>query len=310
MSSDTCGIICKECKTEKRIKGPLITDDVTGEVLCGKCGLVLIEKSEDTSNESRSYNLEDYIGKTRTGPPTKLLLSDKGLATIIDFQNKDASGNQLTTELRSTFKRLRLWDGRSRPRWHDTSLRKAFLVLDVLKARLGIPEPVMEETAYIFRKALAKRLTTGRNSTALVCAALYAACRKTNTPRTLYDITKAANVSRKELSRNYRLLLKVLDLRFDPFGSSEFVTRIANVVGISERTRRDALRIISVVEDVEMSAGKNPLGLAATALYLSCMANGEKKTQNMIAKASGITAVTIRNICAALRKQLGEQIYN
>ena len=59
-----------------------------------------------------------------------------------------------------------------------------------------------------------------------------------------------------------------------------------------------------------MSAGKNPLGLAATALYLSCMANGEKKTQNMIAKASGITAVTIRNICAALRKQLGEQIYN
>src|SRR5207247_456744 len=237
MQNDTCGIICEECKTEKRVKGPLITDDVTGEVLCGKCGLVLIEKSEDTSNESRSYNLEDYMGKTRTGPPTKILLSDKGLATIIDFQNKDASGNQLTTELRSTSRRLRLWDGRSLPRWHDRSLRKA-------------------------------------------------------------------------LSRKYRMLVKLLNLRFDPVTSSEFVTRIANAVGKSERTKRDALRIISVVEDVEMSAGKNPLGLAATALYLSCMANGEKKTQNMIAKASGITAVTIRNICAALRKQLGEQIYN
>jgi len=310
MPSDACGIVCEECKPEKRVKGPLITDNVTGEVLCGKCGLVLIEKFEDTSGESRSYNLEDYMGKTRTGPATKLLLSDKGLATIIDYENKDASGNQLTTELRSTFKRLRLWDSRSQPRWHERSLRKALLTLDMLKTRLGIPEPVIEESAYIFRKALAKRLTSGRNSTALVCAALYAACRKTNTPRTLYDITKAANVSRKDLSRNYRLLLKVLDLRFDPYSSSEFVTRIANAVGISEITRRDALRIISVVEDVEMSAGKNPLGLAATSLYLSCLANGEKKSQQVIAKASGITAVTIRNICAALRTHLGEGIYN
>ena len=310
MPKEACGIVCEECKGEKRVIGPLITDNVTGELLCGKCGLVLIEKSEDTGAESRSYSFEDFIGKSRTGPATKLLLSDKGLATIIDFENKDASGNQLTSELKSTFKRLRLWDSRSQPRWHDTSLKKAFLTLDMLKTNLGIPETVIEEAAYIFRKALTKRLTTGRNSTALVSAALYAACRKMNTPRTLNDITKAANVSRKDLSRNYRLLLKVLDLRFEPFSSSEFITRIANAVGISERTRRDALRIISVVEEEEISAGKNPLGLAATSLYLSCLANNEKKSQYVIAKASGITAVTVRNISSALRKQLGEGIYN
>ncbi len=310
MPHETCVIACEECKDEKQVKGPLITDNVTGEIVCGKCGLVLIEKFEDTSPESRSYNLEDFMGKTRTGPPTTLLLSDKGLATIIDFANKDASGKQLTTELRSTFKRLRLWDSRSQPRWHDRSLKKAFLTLDMLKTNLGIPETVIEEAAYIFRKALAKKLTTGRNSTTLVSAALYAACRKMNTPRTLNDITKAANISRKDLSRNYRILLKVLDLRFEPFSSSEFITRIANTVGISERARRDALRIISVVEEEEISAGKNPLGLAASSLYLSCLANDEKKSQHMIAKASGITAVTIRNVSSALRKQLGERVYS
>ena len=53
-----------------------------------------------------------------------------------------------------------------------------------------------------------------------------------------------------------------------------------------------------------MLAGKNPVAMAATALYLSCVNNAEKQTQRKIAKASGISVVTIRNRAASLAKVL------
>jgi transcription initiation factor TFIIB len=45
----------------------------------------------------------------------------------------------------------------------------------------------------------------------------------------------------------------------------------------------------------EISAGKNPMGLAATVVYMSCIKTGENITQRDIAQAAGITDITLRN---------------
>ena len=37
------------------------------------------------------------------------------------------------------------------------------------------------------------------------------------------------------------------------------------------------------------------MGLAAAALYVACVRNGENKTQRDVAEAAGVTEVTIRN---------------
>jgi transcription initiation factor TFIIB len=46
------------------------------------------------------------------------------------------------------------------------------------------------------------------------------------------------------------------------------------------------------------------MGLAAAALYLSCLKNGENKSQRDLAEAANITEVTIRNRCKGLREML------
>jgi len=46
------------------------------------------------------------------------------------------------------------------------------------------------------------------------------------------------------------------------------------------------------------------MGLAAAALYLSCIADGGNTTQRNISDASGVTEVTIRNRCAGLKPLL------
>lgn len=297
--------IFENCKKPRCTKGPMITDTVSGEVVCGTCGLVLIEKSEDPSPESRTHDMEELYAKSRTGPGSSLAIHDKGLATNIGFDNRDAMGNPMSSELKRTFDRLRKWDSRSKSTSRDLTLIQAFKMLNSLKTKLAIPDTVVEEAAYIFRKAMDAKLTKGRGIPATICASLYAACRVSDTPRTLKDIAKVGNIKRKNLARAHKILVRNLGLRQPAFNSSEFVTRISNAVGISEKTRRDALNILAKVVEKEISAGKNPMGLAASVLYLSCRINDEKIKQGDIAHAAGVTAITIRNRIANLTKEMG-----
>jgi transcription initiation factor TFIIB len=263
-----------------------------------------MEKIEYSGPEYPAHDLSEFITKTRSGAGQSLAMFDMGLPTIIDSINKDAAGNSLSSYMKSTFGRLRVWDSRSKSKLSNRSLMRAFLILNKLKTEISIPDGVVEKAAYLYRKAMISKITRGRSSTSMICASLYAACREADIPRTLNDIAHVGNITRKDLSKSYRNLIKTLDLRLKPYDSSEFITRISSEVGISEKTRRDALDLLSQVVEKQMAAGKNPMGLAAAVLYLSCMKNGEKKNQVDIAHASGITAVTIRNRIESLRKEL------
>lgn len=283
----------------------MITDEQKGEAVCGSCGQVLIERMEDSdSPEYHTYTQEQYLNRSRTGAPTSLAMHDQGLATSIDYANKDAAGNSLSGYMKGTFSRLRMWDSRSKSRGPDRNFKQAFMLLETIKSKLIIPDSVVEETAYIYRKAVAKRLTRGRSIPSILLASLYAACRATNTPRTLDDIARAANIRKGELSLAYRKLVSSLDLRLQPYDPIEFVTRICSIIGVSEKTRRDAIDIISKAKEEEIAYGKNPMSLVASALYLAAVINMEKKTQDEIGKACGMTNVTIRNVGTVLRKKL------
>ncbi len=72
-------------------------------------------------------------------------------------------------------------------------------------------------------------------------------------------------------------------------------------IGISEKTKRSACLVLKEAQDSHESAGKNPMGLAASALYMSCVKNGESLTQRGIAEAANVTEVTIRNRYKSLK---------
>ena len=61
------------------------------------------------------------------------------------------------------------------------------------------------------------------------------------------------------------------------------------------------MKILKKAEKQNALAGKHPMGLAASALYLASVDLDENRTQKDIADAAGITEVTIRNRCKGLR---------
>ncbi len=77
--------------------------------------------------------------------------------------------------------------------------------------------------------------------------------------------------------------------------SVQNVARIASKIGLPEKTKRYAIEILRKAEETKISAGKNPMALAATALYISCVKMGLRLTQRDFAEAANITEVTIRN---------------
>lgn len=289
---------CKRCG-----KGRKVTDVQSGEIVCSNCGYVISERIEDSGPEHR--NFMDGQDQSRTGAGTSLSRHDRGLATIINPSNKDASGKPLSSAMKTTLGRLRVWDSRSQAhKSSDRNLKIAFNELSKLKDKLGLSESTIEKTAYIYRKALEKKLARGRSIQSLLGAALFAACRESETPRTIKDIEQVSNVKRKELAKCYRVLVEKLDLKIPVISSIQCIARIANQLGISEKSKRLAVKILKDYEQSGNVAGKSPTGLAATALYLACVNNGEHFSQKNIAGASTITEVTIRNRAADIRRVL------
>jgi transcription initiation factor TFIIB len=283
----------------------MVTDRETGEMFCSKCGFVATEKLQESGPEWRSFTQDEHGDRARAGAPTSLTMHDMGLATIINPINKDASGKPLSSTMKSTIERLRTWDSRSQVHEPvDRNFRQAFSELNRLKDKLTISDAVMEKAAYIYRKALDKGLVRGRSISALIAAALYAACRDTSTPRNLKDIEMAANIKRKDIARCYRLLVKELSLKMPVTDSIQCVARIASKIGIGEKAKRSAIVVLKSAQEKEVSAGKDPMGLAAAALYLACVKNGEDKTQRDIAEAANVTEVTIRNRYKGLKELL------
>jgi len=252
-------------------KSSTITDFETGEIFCGDCGFVLSERVEDSGPERRSF-LDDKTNKGRTGSGASLAKHDQGLSTIISPINKDASGKPLSALMKKTLKRLRTWDSRSQVHTPvDRNLIQAFNELSRLKDKLAISDTVIERAAYIYRKVIENKLVRGRSISAMIASALYAACRDTETPRTLNDVAEASNIKRKEIARCYRLLYRELDLKMPVVDPIHCVARISSRLEITEKTKRYAVKVLKTSQEHEESAGKDPMGLAAAALYLSCV---------------------------------------
>ena len=292
--------VCPECGGRA-----LIWDPDSGEAVCGECGLVVVEPTLNTGPERRAFTPEETESRSRVGMPLSFSVYDKGLTTMIGRVDRDAYGRRLPAKTRLQMFRLRWWQRRSKVHpYADKNLAQAMSELDRLTDKLHIPPTVQETAAVIYRKALKEGLVRGRCILNVSAASLHAACRLTQTPRTLGEIASHSPIDKKDIARCYRLLLRELDLRMPVPKAQLMVPKIASRVGVGERTQQKAVEILREADRLRVTVGKDPMGLAAAALYLACVMNGERRTQKMIAAAAGVTEVTIRSRYTELEEVL------
>lgn len=293
-----------ECNAEN-----LVIDPNRGEKICASCGLINEEKLIDPGIEWRAFNSEERDKRSRIGSPLMNTIHDKGLSTIIGYENKDSFGNKLTASRRAQIYRLRKWQIRSRVHSSlDKNLAHAMSELERLTSQLSIPRNVKETAAVIYKKAIDNRLVRGRSIEAMIAASVYAAARVRRVPRTLDEISDETRVNKKELGRCYRLLIIKLSLNIPLASPVDYLVRFGTELGLSGTCQRDAAVILNDAKESGLTAGKDPTGLAAAAIYISGIIKQERRTQRSIAEVARVTEVTVRNRYKELVRELSIQI--
>lgn len=283
--------VCPECGSSN-----FVQDYVRGELVCSNCGLVITEQIVDNRAEWRAFDKSQNDKRSRVGMPMTYTIHDKGLSTLIDYRNKDAKGKDIKGKQRERLYRLRKWHRRLRiTDATQRNLAFALSEIDRMASQLGLPKNVRERASLFYRKIVEMKLIRGRSMESVAAAALYAACRIANIPRTLPEIASVSKVNKKETARIYRFMIRQLDIRIKPTSPTEFVSRLSSKLNIPTDVEVLAIDIIKQAKKNGLTSGRGPTGIAAAALYIASILKNAQLTQKKIAETAQVTEVTVRN---------------
>ncbi len=286
---------CPECQSVN-----LTYDDQRGEIVCNECGLLIEEKMVDTGQETGGQ-FDKSEKKTRGGAPLSIQKYDKGLTTNV---GEISDIYKLEHGQTRKFLRLKKWQERVSTSI-ERNLRLAMAELRRETSFLNLPNVVRDEAARVYNFVLQRGLVRGRSMESVIAACIYAACRSYNIPRTLDEIAATSDVPRKEIGRTYRFMIRKLGIKVRPSSPKDYIARFSSILHLSPKSQNEALKILKKADISELTSGRGPAGIAAAALYVAALLNGEKRTQREVADVAGITEVTIRNRYKELIDRLG-----
>ncbi|HEX2305435.1 MAG TPA: transcription initiation factor IIB [Nitrososphaeraceae archaeon] len=292
---------CNQCQNYT-----LVLDVLSSEYVCSTCGCVSNEKIYN--NDLTYFEKGEYKDKSSIGMPESLTVSHKGLSTLIGLNDIDGRGKMLDPVQKETIQRLRTWNSRSQ--LNDSisrNLDKALKYLNNFGDKLYLSAAVMENAAYIYRKAAMRKLAKGRSTVSLVAASIYAACREISIPKTISDIAYVCNIPSKEIMSHYKLILKELSLKIPVIQGIDYVTLISNRLKLTEKTKREALRIFSLVQHSRISIGKNPRAFAGAIIYIASQDCNEFLRQVEVCQVADISTVSLRKRCKEIKTILDSQ---
>ncbi|GAB6148014.1 transcription initiation factor IIB [Stetteria hydrogenophila] len=281
----------------------IVYDPWLGVKICRKYGYIIEEGVISDDAEWRAYTPEEKQRRSRVGTPLSVSSPNYGADSMLARRYGTRLPQKVTRLIRGSGFASAGVTGNM-----DRNINQALSKIKEIAASLGLPDYVAEEAARIYREAAARGLTRGRSINAMAAAAVFAACRIHNLPYTLEDIAKVVDTReadpKREIGRNFRLLVRDLDLKIPVIKPELYVSRIASALGLPEDVQAAAMRIIEIAKKYGLTAGKDPGGLAAAAVYMAAQKKGYKKTQKEVASVSGVTEVTVRNRYKELMKIL------
>ncbi|MDP6235489.1 MAG: TFIIB-type zinc ribbon-containing protein [Candidatus Poseidoniaceae archaeon] len=280
-------------------------DDSRGEITCNSCGLVVeenvIDPGAEWTNRDRSQD------RSRVGQPLTYTLADKGLNTTIDVRdlNTGSAGRHgISSQSRREWRRRRVIDERSKTR--KSRERNLVRANQFIRDFSGLPKPLQEESARLYRKLSSEGFVTGRSIAGVTAACSYLVARQENLPRQISEISEAFDVKEKELSRLIRQVSRRLNLHkisspdqyFD-----KFISDLQLPPGI--HTQLDHLWNVIKPHD-ELWQGKKPMGVAAALLYKVANESSSPRTQSEVCQVANVSEVTLRGLLRLIEGLLGQ----
>jgi len=276
-----------------------------GNKVCLNCGLVF--GINLVGEERRAYSKEEVENRRCNEPRWR----DFGPRTILQSSVSDSKGSTLNASQRTLFSRLSkiqnsLISSIERNFWEAKPRMKQYV------SKLSLPAYIHDTSWKIYTIAAKKKLTMGRSIDGFIAAALYVSIRVHEFPILLEDISDAGLVPRRTIIRSVGFLIKEvlpeLGLNYKPITIEQLIIKFGNELALPMKTQKYALKIIKISSKKGLARiGKDPKGLAASAIYLATKATNQRKTQAEITKVAKITEVTLRTRVRDIKYKLSNK---
>ena len=269
-----------------------------GILVCRNCGTVHGPVLADTPRRAFS---EEEISQRRQSEP---VYRNIGARTVISRSNVDITGAPLSAKTKSLFWRLAKIQ-KSVTSTFERNLSIAQPKILNMASILGLPHTVTEESLRIYSKAVKMKLTMGRSIDNLVAASVFIAVKIHGIPRTLEEVAAAISISKKSLSKAYRLIMREFNLKIQPASPTTFLAKFASELGLSIQVQNRAKELLELTKRKSNLIGKDPKGLASAAIYIAAKELNEARSQVELSKIAHISEVTLRNRTKNIKEAIG-----
>jgi len=176
----------------------------------------------------------------------------------------------------------------------DRTLINAFRTISTMADRINLPRTIIDRANALFKMVSDGKYLKGRSNDAIAASCLYIACRQEGVPRTFKEIVAVSTVSKKEIGRCFKLILKAHDTSVELITTGDFMSRFCGTLSMQKNVQKAATRIAKKAVDMDIVPGRSPISVAAAAIYMASQASDDKRTQREIAEIAGVADVTIR----------------
>lgn len=252
-------VTCKDCRNTE----DFIVDIQEGTVVCRKCGLVQAQRIIDDTPEWRNFSKESAGAggddPKRVGGANNELLEGKGLSTMISPVGTDNS--------------LARWNMRVSNDGIDRALNRGFTSIKDVCHALGLNDEIEESAKILFRIVEESKKLKGRHHDAVVSAIIFIACRRTNQPRSMTEVSEVLNCDRKSVSKCFGLIRKLVPESGNIKSPVQYALRFATRLAFTPELMNQVEKVSDKLVENGILAGKNPKSIAGAAVFFVSQIN-------------------------------------
>ncbi|KAK4493844.1 hypothetical protein PRZ48_015029 [Zasmidium cellare] len=301
-------LICRDCREDPP---ELFEDHASGDLICANCGLVLQQRSIDTSSEWRTFSNDDQGNDdpSRVGDGPNALLNGPQLNTNIAF----GDGGIRSKELHRAQNKANLDKG-------NKSLLQAYKQIGALCDGWQLPTNVSDTAKYLFKDADESKIFKGKSQEALIAGCVFLACRRNQVPRSFREVMELTKVSKKEIGRIFKMLEQfnmhrekdkqnggtsmvaggTVVFNEEYKGSTtadpkDLCYRYCSMLDMQNQTTNVAVALAEQMTTTGALAGRSPLSSAAACIYMAGHLMGEPKNAKEIQSVARVSDSTIRH---------------
>ncbi|KAG5476908.1 hypothetical protein LSCM1_05240 [Leishmania martiniquensis] len=164
-----------------------------------------------------------------------------------------------------------------------------------ISRQLEISEETVERALGIYKVALNLNAVSGTRPSVL-CACLYAACRRERTSHVIYDFSEANGEDPQGILSQMKYICHATHTEVPVIDPSCYVQRFAEQMDLGPQTTDVvvcALKVLRAMQDDWISCGRRPMGVCAAALLVACYVFGISRTPEQVCGMVRLTSNTI-----------------